>query len=175
MCSCFSLSLLGFWHHASSIQLLPLPHPGVPGASTPLLLESIAIALGDQQAFSYPSVINWFLGVIAVNPNADRALKAMSLVAANMRGDILMTVLDNMAVCEVLESFLALHGGFSEVQKLFESMGIEYVSVTAEGTSKELPRFCTAYSSAFELRPFESPGPWCWLGRRAGRRALYTH
>ena len=141
-----STALTRAWDTTSAFVDLPLPHPGVPGASTPPLLESIAIALGDQQAFSYPSVINWFLGVIAVNPNADRALKAMSLVAANMRGDVLMTVLDNMAVCEVLESFLALHGGFGEVQKLFESMGIEYVSVTADGTAKEIPRFCTAYS-----------------------------
>ena len=106
---------LPWTNHAAFVDL-PLPHLGVTGASAPLLLESIAIALGDQQAFSYPSVINWFLGVIAVNPNADRALKAMTLVASNMQGDPHMTVLDNMAVCEVLESFLALHGGFTEVK-----------------------------------------------------------
>ena len=129
------------WNKHNCFGDIPFPHIDCVGVSAPLTFESVALVLHDEQAFSWPSTANYFFQYVATYPDPTRALKALAIVASHMKGDTRMTVVDNMAACDILQTFLALHCGFAEVQTLLENMGHRYVAVTVNGTSKMIPAF----------------------------------
>ena len=65
-----------------------------------------------------------------------------------MQGDPKMTVEDNVQACQVIQNFVAVHGGFGECKALLESMGIPYTAVTVQGRACMVPAIVTAQSMA---------------------------
>ena len=109
--------LLESWKLHSHFGNLPFPFPSqVVGATTPPLFGVVGLVMQNEKAFSWASLANYWLYKVSTFATPWKALRSLSIVMGQMQGDPKMTVEDNVQACQVMQDFVAVHGGSANVK-----------------------------------------------------------